>query len=100
MPPCRLGPSAILRRVLAQYHRGQVTVPRLVAQLRDVGVDISKRQVIRLFGSCAGRGVLRRGLEGITVDDTGARHRGRNGVCTQSATMIFPGSPPPPPRAG
>jgi hypothetical protein len=32
------------------------------------------------------RGVLRAGLETadwVTVDDTGARHRGVNGVCTQ-----------------
>jgi hypothetical protein len=28
--------------VLAQYHQGQVPVPRLVAQLRSIGVAISK----------------------------------------------------------
>jgi len=35
--------------VLAQYHQGQTTVPRLVAQLRAVGIAISKRQVMRLL---------------------------------------------------
>src|SRR3954449_4909712 len=40
------GPE-LRRFVLAQYHQGQVTVPRLVAQLRAIGVLISKRQVVR-----------------------------------------------------
>ena len=35
---------ALRRFVLAQYHQGQVTVPRLVAQLRDFGLAVSKRQ--------------------------------------------------------
>ena len=42
------GPE-LRRFVLAQHHQGQVTVPRLVAQLRGIGVSISKRQVMRLL---------------------------------------------------
>src|SRR3954463_4086415 len=42
------GPE-LRRFVLAQYHQGQVTVPRLVAQLRAIGILISKRQVVRLL---------------------------------------------------
>ncbi len=89
---------ALRRFVLTQYHRGQVTIPRLVAQLRDLGVDISKRQVVRLLTAgqdaflAEARDVLRSGLESaswITVDDTGARHRGRNGVCTQIGNDDF-----------
>jgi hypothetical protein len=39
-----------LRRfVLAQCHQGQVRVPRLVAPLRDFGLAVSKRQVVRLL---------------------------------------------------
>ena len=39
-----------LRRfVLSLYHQGQVTMPRLLAQLRAIGIDISKRQVVRLL---------------------------------------------------
>ena len=39
-----------LRRfVLAQYHQGQMTVPRLVTLLRDFGLVVSKRQVMRLL---------------------------------------------------
>src|SRR5215211_6724288 len=42
------GPE-LRRFVLAQYHQGQVTVPRLVAQLRTIGLAISTRQVMRLL---------------------------------------------------
>jgi hypothetical protein len=91
------GPE-LRRLVLAQYHRGQVTVPRLVAQLHDLGIAISKRQVVRLLTD-PGAGFLseatdvrRAGLETarwITVDDTGARHAGRNAVCTQIGNDHF-----------
>ena len=42
------GPE-LRRFALTQYHQGQVTVPRLVAQLRAVGLAISPRQVMRLL---------------------------------------------------
>jgi hypothetical protein len=91
------GPE-LRRFVLAQYHQGQVTVPRLLAQLRVIGVNISKRQVMRLLIAgqdeflAEARDVLRAGLETaswITVDDTGARHKGANGVCTQIGNDDF-----------
>ena len=81
-----------------QYHQGQVTVERLVAQLQAIGVSISKRQLMRLLIDrqddflTETREVLRAGLETadwITVDDTGARHRGSNGVCTQIGNDNF-----------
>src|SRR6266480_1374700 len=84
------GPE-LRRFVLAQYHQGQVTVPRLVALLRALGILISKRQVVRLLNEDQdgfleeAREVLRAGLSSaawITVDDTGARHRAANGFCT------------------
>ena len=40
------GPE-LRRFVLAQYHQGQMTVPRLLAQLRAFGIVISKRQLVR-----------------------------------------------------
>jgi Transposase IS66 family len=91
------GPE-LRRFVLAQYHQGQVTVPRLVAQLRAIGILISKRQVVRLLNEGQGaflaeaREVLRAGLSGapwISVDDTGARHNQQNGVCTQVGNGHF-----------
>ncbi len=89
---------ALRRYVLAQYHQGQVTIPRLVTQLNDIGIEISKRQVGRLLsdGNAGFRGeaigVLRAGLASaawISVDDTGARHQGRNGYCTQIGNHHF-----------
>jgi hypothetical protein len=91
------GPQ-LRRFVLAQYHQGQVTMPRLLALLRSVGIVISKRQLVRLL--IAGqdgfldeaRDVLRAGLTSaawITVDDTGARHKAANGFCTQIGNAHF-----------
>lgn len=91
------GPE-LRRFVLLQYHQGQVTMPRLVTQLRSFGIDISKRQVVRLLNAGNGafldeaRAVLRAGLETapwISVDDTGARHKHRNGFCTQLGNDHF-----------
>src|SRR5665213_2366053 len=91
------GPE-LRRFVLAQYHQGQVTVPRLVALLRSFGMHISKRQIVRLL--IAGkesflneaREVLHAGLKSaawISVDDTGARHKAKNGFCTQIGNAHF-----------
>jgi hypothetical protein len=91
------GPE-LRRFVLMQYHQGQVTVERLVALLQAIGISISKRQLMRLLIDrqddflTETREVLRAGLETagwITVDDTGARHRGANGVCTQIGNDSF-----------
>src|SRR5690606_40827064 len=91
------GPE-LRRFVLAQYHQGQVTVARLVRLLSAIGIEISKRQVMRLlidgqdhFVAEAGA-VLRAGLETaawVTVDDTGARHKANNGFCTQIGNDRF-----------
>jgi hypothetical protein len=91
------GPE-LRRFVLAQYHHGQVSVPRLVALLKAIGIEVSKRQVVRLLIArqdrfCAEAGaVLRAGLAGaawITVDDTSARHKAANGFCTHIGNDRF-----------
>jgi hypothetical protein len=91
------GPE-LRRFVLAQYHQGQVTVPRLVAQLRAVGLALSTRQIMRLLIDGhqrfldEARDVLRAGLAQaawITVDDTGARHKAANSTCTQIGNDHF-----------
>ena len=90
------GPE-LRRFVLAQYHQGQMTVPRLVTLLRGLGILISKRQVMRLLIDSQdgflteARDVLRAGLSSaawITVDDTGARHKAANGFCCISLDLI------------
>ncbi len=91
------GPE-LRRFVLAQYHQGQVTVPRLVTLLGAIGIAVSKRQVVRLLigrqdrflGEA--RDVLRAGLATaawVTVDGTGARHMAKNGFCTQIGNEHF-----------
>jgi hypothetical protein len=90
--------AELKRFVISQYVQGQVTVPRLVRLLNDIGTVISKRQVMRLLieGQDAflaeARDVLRSGLDSaawITVDDTGARHQARNGFCTHIGNDQF-----------
>ena len=91
------GPE-LRRFVLMQYHQGQSTLPRLVTFLRSVGVAISKRQLQRLLTdrqedfAAEARDVLRAGLETspyVSVDDTAARHAGKNGFCTQIGNDWF-----------
>ena len=91
------GPE-LRRFVLMQYHQGQTTLPRLAVFLRSVGVSISKRQLQRLLTEkqdgflTEAVAVLRTGLEispWISVDDTGARHAGKNGYCTQIGNDWF-----------
>ncbi|WP_244604664.1 MULTISPECIES: hypothetical protein [Mesorhizobium] len=63
--------------------------------LRDFGVSISKRQVVRILTSkidafvAEARQVLTAGLASASVDNTGARHGAVNGVCTQFGNDRF-----------
>lgn len=82
-----------LRRFLLALHaQGQVTTERLTALLAGIGVEISKRQVVRLLAAplddlvAEDQAVLRAGLataRWVTVDDTAARHARADGVTTQ-----------------
>src|SRR5689334_14038021 len=98
------GPE-LRRFVLLQYHQGQVTMPRLLTQLRAIGIDISKRQIVRLLNAGKdafldeARDVLRAGLETAAwisvkpalanAGDTGARHKLKTGFCTQVGNDHF-----------
>jgi len=85
------GPS--LRRLCLMLHaQGQVTTGRLTTFLNDIGVDISKRQVVRLLTKdldgfiAEDAAVLHAGMVSapyVTVDDTGARHAHDNFHTTQ-----------------
>jgi len=85
------GPE-LRRFVLALHAQGQVTTERLTALLDGIGVEISKRQVVRLLAEplddfvAEDQDVLRAGLatgRWITVDDTAARHARKDGFTTQ-----------------
>ena len=91
--------SATLRSfILQQYNHGHVTQPLIWEELVDLGVDISKGQVSRILTEqkedfhLEKEGVLCAGLDVsdyINVDDTGARHAGRNGYCTHIGNEFF-----------
>lgn len=81
-----------------QYHHQHVTQPLLFEQLRDYGIDISKGEVNRLATEKKEifhqekKEILPAALEVssyIHVDDTGARHQGKNGYCTHIGNELF-----------
>lgn len=83
---------------LYQYYHAQVTQPLILEQLQEFGVDISAGQVSKiiteghdLFHSEKDE-ILRVGLQVssyVNVDDTGARHQGKNGYCTHIGNNLF-----------
>lgn len=84
--------------ILYQYHHCQVTQPLLLEQLREWGVDISAGQIDALLSADKQAfhdekdAMLVTALEVspyITVDDSGARHQGRNGYVTQIGNELF-----------
>jgi Transposase IS66 family len=88
----------LIRFVLYQYHHCHVTQPLLLEQLHEVGVDISAGQISNILIEGNNEfhqekeAVLATGLEVssyVSVDDTGARHQGRNGYCTHIGNQWF-----------
>lgn len=84
--------------VLHQHHHQGVTQPLLLNQLREWGVKISSGQLNHLLVDGKEKfhaekaGLLSSGLKVsryIHVDDTGARHAGRNGYCTHIGNELF-----------
>jgi len=95
--PCHFS-AEIICFILYQYHQCHVTQPLLLEQLREYGVDISEGQLNRLLlegHECFDEEkaeLLSTGLEVspyIQVDDTGARHQGKTGVCTHIGNPWF-----------
>jgi hypothetical protein len=84
--------------ILYQYYHSQVTEPLILEQLREWGVMMSAGQLHRLITEGKERfheekdDILRVGLRvsgHIHVDDTGARHQGKNGYCTHIGNEWF-----------
>lgn len=91
------GPE-LRRFVLYQHHQCQVTQPLLHEQLREWGIDISVGQIDALRSGhheafLAEKDQLLTSALAvspwITVDDSGARHQGRNGYVTQIGNDWF-----------
>lgn len=91
--------SAELRSfMLYQYHQCHVTQPLLLEALLEMGVDISAGQVSAILTEKNDvfhqekKDLLIAGLDVstyISVDDTGARHAGKNGYCTVIGNDLF-----------
>jgi len=88
----------LIRFILYQHYHAHVTAPILLEQLREWGVDISTGQLSRILVEgkesfhVEKAAILQAGLQGstyVTVDDTGARHAGKNGYCTQIGNEFF-----------
>jgi hypothetical protein len=84
--------------VLYQHHHCHVTQPLLHEQLLEWGIDLSVGQIDALLSGhnepffAEKDHLLEVGLEVsafITVDDSGARHQGRNGYVTQIGNDFF-----------
>ncbi len=84
--------------ILYQYHNCHVTQPLLLEQLHEWGVDISSGQLSNIlterkdFFHDEKDAILSAGLNSssyVNVDDTGARHDGKNGYCTHIGNEFF-----------
>src|SRR3954467_15071404 len=82
----------LVRYLLSQHYQCRVTMPLLHQQLQDLGILISAGQISNLLTKgheafhAEKAAVKRVGLETarwISVDDTGARHLGLNGLTTR-----------------
>lgn len=81
-----------------QHHHGLVPQHLICEQLQDIGVSISEGTINNILLAHKEEfhrekaEILRVGLQvssQIHVDDTGARHNGRNGVCTHIGNDLF-----------
>ena len=97
LPGSHYGPNLICY-ILNQHHHAHVTQPLLLEQLHDFGIDISAGQLSHLLTENKEAlhqekdEVQTAGLATasyIGTDDTGARHRGRNGYCTVIGNDLF-----------
>ena len=84
--------------ILYQYDHQRVTQPLILQQLTEWGVDISSGQIRRILTEdkadfhAEKDALLSAGINHsayIQVDDTGARHNGKNGYCTHVGNEAF-----------
>jgi len=91
------GPT-LIRFILYQYYQCHVTQPLLLEQLEEFDIDISAGKLNDFLIEEKDRfhlekeRILAVGLQVssyINVDDTGARHKGKNGYCTHIGNEYF-----------
>jgi Transposase IS66 family len=88
----------LIAYILDQYHHALVTEPLLLEQLWEYGIDISAGQLHRILTEDHAAfhqeksEILTAALAEssyLGTDDTGARHRGKNGYCTALGNELF-----------
>ena len=91
------GPE-LVRFIIYQHHQCQTTQPLLLEQLHEYGIDISTGQVEWILSHGHESlhkekdALLRAGLRYsnyVSVDDSGARHKGKNGYVTHIGNDCF-----------
>ena len=90
--------SKLISYILYQHYQCHVTQPLLLEALHEFGIEISAGQISNIlieghddFHSEKDE-ILSTGLEissYINTDDTGARHKGKNGYCTHIGNELF-----------
>jgi Transposase IS66 family len=97
LPGQHFGPN-LVSHILHQYHNNHVTQPLLQDELEQLGISISAGQINHILTEDKEvfhqekAEVLTAGLTTasyIQVDDTGARHQGKNGYCTHIGNEFF-----------
>jgi transposase IS66 family protein len=97
LPGQHFGPN-LISHILHQYHNNHVTQPLLQDELVQLGITISAGQINHILTENKEvfhqekAELLTAGLTSaryIQVDDTGARHQGKNGYCTQIGNEFF-----------
>ncbi len=90
--------TTLVSYLIYQHHHNHVTQPLLLEELQELGIDMSAGQIHNILTENKDAfheekdEILRAGLEVSTyvgVDDTGARHNGKNGYCTHIGNERF-----------
>lgn len=90
--------NSLIRYILYQYYHSLVTQPLLLEGLLEMGIDISSGKISQILIDgkedfhAEKENILSAGLQAsdyVNVDDTGSRHKGRNGYCTHIGNELF-----------
>jgi len=84
--------------IVHQYQHGGVTQPLIAEQVREFGIDISSGMINNIITEKKEKFFIEKGMiletglglsSYVNVDDTGARHDGKNGYCTHIGNEYF-----------
>ena len=90
--------ATLVGYLIYQHHHNHVTQPLLLEELIELGIDISAGQINNILTENKDAfhqekdEILQAGLQAsvyVGVDDTGARHDGKNGYCTHIGNELF-----------